>query len=495
MEFWYDGVNGNDANAGTELSPRKTLGSATVDTATGVGTPTDLIVNIKRGTTVNMSSSLSCYGTLIVRPYGAGSEWPVLDKTALGDYQMVCGYSSAADEVMLWTGIKVVDYAGSTLTNGIANASGGSGALHILDCLIDGFASGVGLVSGDGHLVLRNRIVNWRNNGLHADAIGYAPNDVRIEGNYLDGRIDSGGVGTNDAITLHSATLGFDAAHGLRNVIRNNTVVAGTESCIEVALQWQGAIVEDNTLYSRQDGTSTSWSDVGIQGPGTIFRNNRVFARYRYAIDVFPQATGAIVENNEIIREVAAAQPFIRLQAVTAPSIISNLFVGVAGQTGAWITGLNSITLPFAIKNNVYVNYSAGATWFVGAQTSADIDTWDIDGNVYVQMPGSIANAWRNSSGACTWAQWKARPGTPDASSIDPLTTLPCEIPTYSVVGGARDPAQQFGITSTSPLLGVGVDIGYRRDARGIQRRKPPSAGPHELPTHRRRLDSDPASW
>lgn len=493
-EFWYDGNGGSDANPGTEALPFLTLGSATVDTATGVGTPTNLIVHLKRGTTVQLASNLSCYGTFLADAYGDGEELATLDKQTLGNFSCVVGYSSTAGQVQRWESIKALDPVGTTLTAGFSNAATSAGALEVVNCESVGFQNSVSITAGTAHKVSGCTFTDYRNNGIYVDTTAagvVAPSDMQITDNTLDGRISTGGVCSNDGITLHGAASG----PGRRNIISGNTVVSGTESCIEVATNYNGTIISRNVCYARQDGTSTSNTDIGVQGDSTVVRGNVIFKRYRRGIDVLAGSDDVVIEANSIIEVIGNGEPLVRINAVARPTVRSNLFVIATGATSSKFTGMNSITVPFNLQNNLFVNYSAGAMWFIGAQTAADVDTWAIDGNTYVQMPGSVANAWRDTSTTVNWAGWKARAGAPDANSMDPLTSLPVTVPAIGEIGAGWTPDWRCELGPANVLIGQGVHIGYVRDANRVQRPNPPSPGPYDLPTQRRVLDSDPAGW
>ncbi len=201
------------------------------------------------------------------------------------------------------------------------------------------------------------------------------------------------------------------------------------------------------------------------------------------------------VYNNTIIGTVAnLAKPLI---SNTAPAINTdirgNLLVAAAGFSRGFIEGDSNVGVnDVTVKNNIIVNYSANSNVrFVSVVPTADLAGWNIDGNQYVQMPGSYANAWPYVG---SWANWLLRAEHPDANSPTPITTLPVDIPVLGVVGAAFDTKHPYGLTQDNPMLGAGVECGIWRDAAGRQRPNPPSIGPVDVATLRRVLVTDPAS-
>lgn len=490
-EFWYDGTNGNDTTGdGSIGNPYRTIGSST----TG-GTVDNLILHLKRGTTVNQSADRYCSGTFLMDAYGDG-DMPVFSRTALGNYQFTVGASTTSDEIMRFENVKIIDVSGSHSMPACGTPTSALGSLQVFNCVIVGFYNAIIVQNGTGsqNRFIGNHITDFRNNGIYVSvtASGTAmPENVLIIGNYVDGRISTGGVCADDCIVMHDASS--NGGRGAR--IAYNVCIAGTEGCVDIVEWSHGSIVEHNVFYSRQDGTATDWADVAIDGPNCIFRNNLLFKRYRRCIDIQSTGNDAIVENNTIVEMVASNEPLIRLYACENATIRNNLLVNASGSTGSMIIGVGTPVLPESIYNNILVNNSASTAKFINSSINAEVDTWSIDGNVYVQMPGSTANAWTNSGGACSWANWLARPGAPDANSIAPLTALPVSVPAYVTVGDSMEVIIRSPVGPDNPIAGVGVHLGYMRDAAGVQRPNPPSAGPFDIPTQRRALDSDPSGW
>lgn len=471
-DFYFDGTNGNNAGIGNAESPYRTIRNSTVG---GIFNPATPRFFIKRGTTVIIEQGIYPQGSFYVGPYGEGNEPAVLVSNygftgGAGTNYLVTGGSTTSADTIVFENLTLQDADPGSFVAAVYTTTSNAAPVTVRDCVITGFFIGVMTQGGNRHQILRNRVVNYRNCGIMFEhASSAAANNSLIEGNYVDGRLGAT-VATNDCIVLHNGT-----SNGYGNVIRGNTCISSKEQCIDVLEMYPGTIVENNICYARQDGTSSSWSDIFTRAANSIIRNNLIFCRYRIGLDI--DSANVLVSGNTFVGlEGAVGDRHIRLYTgCSNPTIENNYFIGRSGYASSMIQPVSGVTTG-TIRNNMFVNYSSVSSCrFISAQVSADLNTWTINNNYYSRMPGSHSSPW---AGNVNFATWRARTGSPDANSYD-TTALPLPIPEYAYVGQTFDLSRLYEVLSGNPLIGAGAHTGYRRLGNGA-RYNPPTIGPME---------------
>ena len=470
--FYFDGTAGNDSTGdGSESLPYKTIAGARVG---GTTTPDNVEIYLKRGTTVSLAQSLFPTGSGTLTYYGSAAEaMPVLDRNSLGEYNLTWSTSDVFDTVRI-EGVHILDAGTSTSMSGIVGSSTATARFVIKDNKVTGFNNGIILQNGDRHVITGNTVLNHRNNGIIFE---YAANRMAIGAsitdNYVDGRLSYGGVCSNDCITLHTG-----AAGGMGNKICGNTVVGGTESCIEVGGDFCGpCVIEGNIVYSRQDGTSTSWSDFNVYADKAVVRNNLLFTRgLRIGIDV--GADDVTVRNNVTVctgSEIGSSSyPCIRVQGANA-RIYANAMAGNAVNVAAFLTVLNGYG-SMDVKNNIFQIVNSATQRFITGQSSTPLETSTIDYNYYIH-PAAYTTCW---TGGITFSAWQARTGTPDLNGIEAMESQ-FAFPEFRSAGDADyDLTALYAILADSPLVHAGTHLGYSNDAAGRLRHNPPTIGAYE---------------
>jgi hypothetical protein len=465
-DFYFDGANGNDTTGlGTEANPYKTIRTTTIG---GAFNPLNARFFIKRGTIVSLSNtSVYPQGTFYIGPYGDGYDDAAVDYNSIADYFFVLGIGSTASDSIVFDRIKLIDTREVTTASGIYQHASGACTLTVKDCKIVGFLNGVMTQKNDRHQFLRNNITRTRNCGIIIEhSAAAAANNLLIAGNYIDNTL-----GSNDAISLHAGS-----GSGVGNVVRGNTLIAGTEQAIDILAMYPGTLVADNVVYANPASVVSLWSDIFCRGANSLIFNNLIFSRNRLAIDI--DAANVNIRGNTIVNSAdVGVNALIRIQGTGAnTSITHNHLIMKSNFSAAGIIPLTGATTG-KIKNNVMVSYSANAGFnFISAQTFANLATWDIDYNCYAQMTGSKANAWAGLS----IADWRASAGSHDVNSIILNNVLPLQIPSFLAAGQSINIRNLYKVPAGSDLIEAGAHEGYYVDSAGNQFWNPPSIGPVE---------------
>ena len=465
-DYYYDGTNGNDSTGnGSEGAPYKTIKNATVG---GVFNPTDVRFFIKRGTTVEIAgNAIHPQGPFYIGPYGDGEDWATLLCNNGGTYYLATGTGCAAGDIIHFDSIKIVDADLSSYVSGVYQNNLGSGTIKVTDCYIQNFFNGIMTQRGTAHQILRNTIVGCRNAGImieHASVA--APSNMLIANNYVDGTSAS-----NDGIVLHAGT-----SNGYGNIIRDNTVIAGAEQAIDIMQMFPGTIVDRNICYSNP-AQPTNWEEIFCRGANSVISRNLIFTEKRRGILL--DNVGITAKCNIVVGK-AGLTGGIMLQALatcTNLKAYNNMFYMASGFGREALLGNNGLTTGMA-KNNLFINASAVTTCrFISAEVFANLATWGIDNNYYVQLPGSHGTPWAQNR---SFAEWILTAGTPDSGTGIVATTSPLLIPTYQTIGQRINLKRLFSLASDSPLIGVGQHLSYSTDLNGRQFWNPPAIGPVE---------------
>ena len=469
-DYYFDGDNGNDTTgSGTSGSPYKSIKTSTVG---GAFNPANARFFIKRGTTVLVSAEIHPQGSFYIGPYGDGDAEARVIYNYGGSYFLAVGGAAASTDTIEFSDLTLQDdnlasYAAAVYQK----SSSGSGKIVVTNCKIYDFLNAVQTQRGTGHQIIGNEILRFRNCGVIMEHTTVAaPSNCLIADNYIDARLADGTVASNDCIVLHAG-----ASNGAGNIVRNNTLVAGVESCVDVATQYPGTLIENNVCYARYNSTSTSWADIYCAGANSIINGNLIFSNYRIGIQL--AASGIEVCNN-LVRspEGYGASPLIYAwTGATSANVHNNFLMGRSGYNSALFLAATGI-VPGQYHNNYHVNYSSASSFMMLAFAAADLTSWTINNNRYSIMAGSLATPFLGSQ---SFAQWQARTGSPDANSSTD-TTARLIMPDYLSLGKKFDMKKIFSIQANNSLVAAGKHLKYSRDLNGRQFWNPPSIGPAE---------------
>lgn len=462
-DYYFDGDNGNDTTGnGSDSLPYKSIKASTIG---GVFNPANARFFIKRGTSVLLAGEIHPNASFTLTSYGDEAEpkGEVIYNSG-GSYFLATGTGAASTDDIVFDSVKLTDATASS-TSAVYQNDTGSGRIIVRDCEIEGFLNGIQTQRGTGHQILRNRITGVSNCGVMFEHVSVAaPSNTLCEDNYIDVT-----DGANDGIVYHAGT-----SNGTGNIARRNTIISGLEQGIDVLAMYPGTLIEHNVIYSNPS-TPTLWSELYCYGADSVIRNNLIFSKNRVAIQI--DGARCKVKNNVIVGTDGYAGS-VQIYAIGAtPVITGNYCIMPTSFASAGVLVATGITDGTA-KNNIFVNYSASSTVrFISALTFANLGTWAIDNNYYVQMAGSYATPW---AGNRTFAQWIATTGTPDDGTAIVATSLPLQVPTYQTIGQKFDLKKLFRVLEDNPLVEVGAHVGYQTDMAGNQFWNPPSIGPCE---------------
>lgn len=466
-DYYFDGTNGNDTTGnGSEGNPYRSIKASTIG---GVINPVNARLFIKRGTSVSVAAEIHPNGSFYLGPYGTGE----LDATVVynsgGSYFIATGTGAVSTDIIRFENITLQDANTSSNVAGVYQNNAGSGTLIVENCKIYDFYNGVMTQRGNNHQIRNCTILRFRNVGVIFEHTSVpAPSNSLIELNYIDARLLDGTVALNDCIALHTGS-----GNGTGNIVRKNVLVAGVESCVDVATQYLGTLIEDNICYARFNSTSTSWADIYCAGADSKINRNLVFANYRTGIQL--AAAGIEVCNNIVVSPTGyGASPLVYAwTGATSANVHNNFLIGRSGYNSSlFLAGAGIV--PGQYHNNYHVNYSSGASFRMLAFSAADLTSWTINNNRYSIMAGSLATPFLESQ---SFAQWQARTGTPDLNSATD-TTLRLDIPLYNYIGQSFDLRRLLKLQSSNPLVGIGKHLGYSRDLNNRQFWNPPAIGP-----------------
>lgn len=473
-DYYFDGNDGNDTTgSGTSVNPYKSIKASTVG---GTLTPANARFFIKRGTSVLVAAEIHPNGSFYMGPYGDGEKAATVVYNSGGSYFLAVGTGAASTDTIEFSDLTLQDANTSSFAAAVYQNDTGSGKIVVSNCKIYDFYNGIQPQRGTGHQITGNEILRFRNNGVIVEHVSVAaPSNCLIEDNYIDARLNNGTVALNDCITLHNG-----ASNGRGNIIRGNTLVAGVESCIDVATQYPGTLIEDNVCYARYNSSNTSWTDIYCAGANSIVNGNVVYANYRTGIQL---AAASIEVCNNLVRsaEGYGASPLIYAwTGAGGANVHNNFLMGRTGYNSSLFLAASGI-VPGQYHNNYHLNYSAGSSFRMLAFAAADIPSWKINNNRYSIMTGSLATPFLGSQ---SFAQWQARAGSPDANSSTDATRR-LIMPEYLALGQKFDIKKIISIQAGNSLIAAGNHLKYCRDITGKQFLNPPSIGPIEYYTAR----------
>lgn len=432
--YFLDGTGGNDTNDGlSEGAPKLTFNAS-------VGVADNDEVRLKSGSTVHLTANKYPTGNFTLGAYGDGPR-PTLAIPG-GTYQLA-HTGSTPGAIYRATGVRYVQSG----TAGVYSPfTGGSSVATMIaeDLYIEpGFQYGLRIGNGDNYRARNCVILGAYVSGIHVGRTGQvAPSNGLIEHNTIDVP-----DATDDGITLHDGNNNS----GSGNVIRYNDIKSGVENCIDVLKCYVGTSVYGNRCEAGANATST-WSVIVMQGSGAVYGNTLiggpavaflVHQDVNGPVDIFSNLAlcGAAQQNGTLlIVDGAHAVRFYNNTAI-CPS-----------DTQRAIFNLKTFPANSLIKNN-YIRHggSAQALYVLGGAVTPAAGS--IDGNYY--EAGSEA-LWLSAGGVdfATWKSTYSVDAASTASEVSPLVTA-----NYAPLPG-------------SPLLTQGVDLGWRRDIRGIQSRR-----------------------
>lgn len=469
-DFYFDGDNGNDTTgSGTSVSPYKSIKTSTVG---GAFNPANARLFIKRGTTVLVSAEIHPEGSFYIGPYGDGDDEARVIYNYGGSYYLSVGGSAASTDTIEFSDLTLQDDNLASYSAAVyQKSSSGDAKIAVANCKIYDFYNAIQTQRGTAHQITGNEILRFRNCGIILEHTTVAaPSNCLIADNYIDARLDDGTVALNDCIALHSGT-----SNGAGNIVRNNTLVSGVESCLDVSTQYPGTLIENNVCYARYNSTSTLWADIYCAGANSIINGNLVFANYRIGIQL---GAASIEVCNNLVRspEGYGASPLIYAwTGAGGANVHNNFLMGRSGYNSSLFLAASGI-VPGQYHNNYHLNYSAASSFRMVGIVAADLTSWTINNNRYSIMAGSLATPFLGSQ---SFAEWQARTGSPDANSSTD-TTARLIMPDYLSLGKKFDMKKIFSIQASNSLVAAGKHLKYCRDLNGRQFWNPPSIGPAE---------------
>jgi hypothetical protein len=245
-------------------------------------------------------------------------------------------------------------------------------------------------------------------------------------------RVDLDGRDAGDCLQITYACTG---GRVYRNIFDRSNSPAKQVMIISSAGAGNGCVIEYNYMIQAAY-VSIQTSCIYSDQPGTIIRRNTLIGAYR-AIYLHTGATGGVVESNLCLNNTIGIQ--------TANSDIG-VIVRNNTVAGASLYGTYIVDATANVQNNVFYNCAKGLAVKGGATRGSNA------------FYGNTTNFESAGSGG--------------AIGSNNVTTDPQLTATYRP-------------KSTSPLLGAGAHLGYRRDIEGKQRQNPPSIGAYDVATLR----------
>lgn len=463
--YYVDGTSGSEANDGLSAASPKLYWSGSIGRANGD------VLNLRAGTTIQMTVADGVTGNYTIQPYGDGPK-PIVTMVAYATSRFSCNASSKGP-VFRVRGIKFVRIDTGDIPaygDNIPINSVGAETLIAEDCEIEGkFAHGIRVGYGDNAIVRRNKITGPLNSGIYVGITGQqAPSYGRYEANRID--VSSA---TNDGITLHDGT-----GTGIGNVIIGNAVWSGVENAVDVQGMYAGTHVAFNRLYGGPlNGTSGSGNAL-LTSLGQCIVTGNVFDAYNTTCLQFGAvgASGSRISRNLVLgptikRVLAAVPQMVQHSAANINQMyLGNTFVGRCTENpGASMFALNSQTPTGVFKNNVVIKSPLDtyqAFFWVGNAGPVG----EFDNNIMV-MPSLGTAQYCNRS----WSSFNST-FSAHANNSSEVTASPLDAQYRPLI---VDPM------SSSPVVGKGWLDGCICDADGVLLSMPPPIGAYEYVTQR----------
>jgi hypothetical protein len=432
--YYFDGTNGSISNSGlSEGAPRK-------DITSGISMTSPVVLNLKRGTTVQLLADRYPTGDITIQPYGDGPEMPTVQFT--GSFQLTHTGASGTYAV---DGIQYTTTAPTTAAAIVAVS--GARVIATNNVISGAFQNGIRPGSGASHVVEFNRISGTTGNGIYVGVIGVtAPSNGSYRYNTIDASTCS-----DDAIVLHDGNAG-----GTGNVIAFNDLTCGVENAVDVQSMYASTNIIGNV--SRVSSTTPAlWADFAIVGSGLI-AGNRIYGGRRRCLQI--SGANVTVRNNLIVSGASEqGAQCVEVSSVSGALVYNNTFVGNSLAQRRMFLWTSATGARF--KNNVVIQNNLSQTIHDLATTTPDAGGFDYNRYHIIQ---SLTNVFGGASFA-SWSSTYSIESASVSSSDDPQLTA------------------NYRPKSTSPLLGAGTHLGYRRDIEGKQRPNPPSIGAYDVAT------------
>jgi len=401
---FYVTTNGNDANAGTETQPWRTIQKAANtliagDTVFVKGGVYNERVIVENSGLVNNYIVFSAYQEDAVYIDGNGISWG-------GSWNGLFDISDKSYIQIIGFNLSNADYAGIWVEN----------SDHIIineNFTYNTFSSGIG-VWNSSYVTVENNEIELACNDGEQECITIAnSNNCTIKSNNVhdNGMGTNGGEGIDIKQGSHDIKVYQNDVHHLNNRlgiyadawdvhtynidIYQNIIHHCSESGLAIASENGGLIenvtIYNNIIYQNQYGGIElgSWSDIGYPGPkpiehikiinNTCYKNGEYNGGWGYGIVIDnPDAKDVIIRNN-ICSENSAQ---IAIQQINSGGIVGhNLLYGNNTASGT-LYGSNSIVgnplFMDAISNNFHLSSNSPA---INSGSAANAPNFDFDNN------------------------------------------------------------------------------------------------------------------
>lgn len=459
--YYIDGTGGSEANDGlSESSPKR-------DWSESIGRANGDIVNLRSGTTINMTVSNAVTGNYTIQAYGDGPKPVVL----ILDYATTHMFANAAAKgpVVAVRGIKFVRVDTGSIPAGGDNVPVGSIGAETLvfeDCEVEGkFQHGVRVGWGDNASVRRNKITGPLNCGIYVGITGKsAPSFGVYEGNTI--LVPDA---TNDCITLHDGS-----GSGIGNRIVGNYMLGGVENNVDVQAMFADTYIGRNRLIAGPlSGSSGSGNAVVTVSSRSVIERNVIESITTSCLElVNTNCSGSVIRRNMVLGPTGIIKTggglISHLATNINPIYRNNTFVGRAAvNPGRSMFQFYSSTPTMEFTNNAVVKSaldSYGAFFWLG--NAGPVGAFDHN-RYFMPAVGSAQYCGK------TLASFKATFSTDTNSSELLLSALPA----------ALDSTYRPLLAST--VFRAGVYVGSSLDPDGTEGWIPPSIGAYEYVTAR----------
>lgn len=370
--YYIDGTGGSESNDGlSESAPKR-------DWSESIGRADGDVVNLRRGTTINMTVANSVTGNYTIQAYGEGPR-PVV---VMLDYATTHLFAIAAAKgpVFRVSGIKFVRVDTGTIPaygdNAAINSIGGE-TLIAEDCEAEGkFQHGVRVGWGDNARVRRNKITGPLNCGIYVGLTGKdAPSRGLYEGNTI-----LVPAATNDCITLHDGS-----GSGIGNRIVGNYMLGGIENNVDVQSMFSDTYIGRNRLIAGPlSGSSGSGNAVVTISGRSVIERNVIESITTSCLElVNTSCSGSVIRRNLVLGPTGVIKTGGGLIAHLATNINpiyrNNTFVGRAAvNPGRSMFQFYNSTPTMEFTNNIVAKSALdtyGAMFWVG--NAGPVGTFD----------------------------------------------------------------------------------------------------------------------
>lgn len=430
IDVFIDTVSGSDANPGTELAPRATIG--TIEQTTP-----GLVIGIKRGSVLRQKLNLLANGIAVVA-YGAGNRPVLINSTKITGTWADLGSNvwSIALATSPNTVLMITDYSQSGVsklwkyaTVQTAPAAGqfgySSGTLYVYSTVdpatlaevsytvVGSTSSDIAVqINGDDQLLQDIAVWGAASDGVY---LGNGKNRGVIRGCHLAANTADGSGSLAHHDILREYNLIADNGYGPRDGLGSDG--DGISDHGNADTTYSSGINRYNTiLRNRKSGIGSQFSSIFDNYGNFLDNNYDNFALY----NVTYSGSVPIINrfwNNIIINRANDGHGFGIPQVpsyATRTELYNNTFFAYAKATGkAGLRGIESSLATIVMRNNIIYGYDRGID--VRGSTVLDID--------YNRMFANTATYFDNSTGYLT-GKTGSNSAIADPNFVDPTNGI-----------------------------------------------------------------------